>query len=147
LKKSNLYVGIFYLLIGIAFLLIALFYEKSFEGLLWGFGGAGISCGSASIIKYLYWSRSDKAELYKQKLENERIEMNDERKIMLRDKSGRITYCIMLGVYTVLLFILSILTSFSIVEVSKYVLIGLSLLIIFQFTCGIIVFQYLNKRL
>ena len=72
--------------------------------------------------------------------------MADERKVMLRDKSGRITYLIMLGVYCVLLMIFSFLVTIEwFMPFAKYIVIVLSMLLIFQFACGIIVFNYLNK--
>lgn len=147
MKKSTLYLGILYTIIGVTFFLVAFLYEFSFEGIMWDFSGAGIGSGLTTIYKYLYWSRPSKSEQYKQKLYDEHIEMNDERKIMLRDKSGRISYVILLAMYIVLIFIFSMLGAFSIMPIADELVIGLSLLMMFQFICGIIVFQYLNKKL
>ena len=74
--------------------------------------------------------------------------MGDERKIMLRDKSGCITYRIMIVIYCVLIMTFSILTVFGyFMPFSKYAVIGLSILLIIQYICGIVIFNRLNKIL
>lgn len=136
------------MLFGIMCIAIALIFEFKFESFLWGLGGAGIVPGIIMIWKYMYWSKPENRDEYNERLRIEKIEMADERKVMLRDKSGRITYLIMLGVYGVFLMIFSFLTAMRwLMPFAKYFVIVLSILLIFQFVCGIIVFNYLNKRL
>lgn len=148
MKKSLLYTGLGYLIFGIVFIIIALITEFKFEGLLWGAGGAGIVPGIVDILKYLHWSRPENQEKYNEKLKTEKIEMNDERKIMLRDKSGCITYKIMLVIYCVLIILVSIINSVcNFKPLSIYIVVTLVILLIFQYACGIIVFNYLDKKL
>lgn len=148
MSKNNLYVGIVYTVAGLSFMMIALLWEFPNEAFLWGLGGAGTGAGLSMLWRYFYWSRPSKAEEYRLRLDNEQIELNDERKIMLRDKSGRITYVIMLGLFCLLCIFFSSLAVFGIMmPFSRYLTILFSLLLLFLFFCGIAVFRYLDKRL
>ncbi|MCC0683122.1 hypothetical protein KGF42_06610 [Clostridioides sp. ZZV15-6383] len=147
MKKNMLYVGIVYFICGILLVLLATFTEFSFEAFIWGLSGAALGPGVWMIFQYMYWSKPEKAVEYEEKIKNQRIEMNDERRIMLRDKSGRITNQIMSYVFVILIFIVSILSVFSVVVISNWVLVVLGLLILFQFICGVVVYNKLDKKL
>ena len=56
MKKSHLITGIVYVLVGIVFLIAALFTETKINSLLFGFAGACIGPGILMICKYFYWS-------------------------------------------------------------------------------------------
>lgn len=148
MKRSMLYAGVGYILFGIMCIAIALIFELKFESFLWGMSGASIVPGVIMVWKYLHWSKPENRDEYNERLRIEKIELTDERKVMLRDKSGRITYLITLGVYCVLLMIFSLLVTIGwFMPFARYFIIVLTILIIFQYFCGIIVFNYLNKRL
>ncbi|MDU4750971.1 MAG: hypothetical protein E6X86_08080 [Clostridium butyricum] len=67
---------------------------------------------------------------------------------MIRDKSGCITYKIMLMLYCGLIVVFSILNAIGYIHpISQYLVIAFVTLLIFQYICGIIVFKYLNKKL
>lgn len=145
MKKSILYTGIGYTLLGVISLIIALLTEFKFEGILWGLCGAGIGPGITMICKYVYWSKPENKVRYNEKV---KIEMVDERKVMLRDKSGCITYRIMIAIYCILIMTFAVLAVFEyFMPFSQYAVIGLSILLIFQHICGIVIFNRLNKRL
>ncbi|MFR2552988.1 MAG: hypothetical protein ACLS8D_14340 [Clostridioides difficile] len=95
----------------------------------------------------MYWSKPERAVDYEEKIKNQRIEMNDERRIMLRDKAGRITNQIMSYALVAIIFVVSVLTVFSVMVISRWVLIGLGLLLLFQFICGVVVYNKLDKKL
>ncbi|EGT5281286.1 TPA: hypothetical protein KOY50_000460 [Clostridioides difficile] len=147
MKKNMLYVGIIYFICGILLVLLATFTEFSFEAFIWGLSGAALGPGVCMILQYIYWSKPERAVDYEEKIKNQRIEMNDERRIMLRDKAGRITNQIMSYVLVILIFIVSILSVFSVMVISKWVLVVLGLLILFQFICVVVVYNKLDKKL
>ena len=147
MKKNMLYVGIIYFICGILLVLLATFTEFSFEAFIWGLSGAALGPGVCMILQYMYWSKPERAVDYEEKIKNQRIEMNDERRIMLRDKAGRITNQIMCYVLVILIFMVSILSVFSVMVISKWVLVVLGLLILFQFICSVVVYNKLDKRL
>ena len=113
-----------------------------------GITGAGIAPGVLLIAKYFYWTNPARRVDYEARLKNEAIQLNDERKIMLRDKSGRLAYIAMMLLQLVLTFVFSIL---SILEYfypfSKYACIGLSILLIIQYVFGIVAYRRLSKSL
>ncbi|EML6500640.1 hypothetical protein [Clostridioides difficile] len=147
MKKNMLYLGIVYFICGILLVLLATFTEFSFEAFIWGLSGAALGPGICMILQYMYWSKPERAVDYEEKIKNQRIEMNDERRVMLRDKAGRITNQIMSYVLVILIFIVSILSVFSVMVISKWVLVVLGLLILFQFICSVVVYNKLDKRL
>lgn len=148
MKKSQLYVGIGYILFGIVCIGIALITEFKQEGMLWGFAGAGIAPGIMMIWKYLHWSKPQNKPVYEAMLKQEKIEMQDERKMMLRDKSGAFVYRMMIFVYCFLIFLFSFISisgdySFS----AMSIMFGLIILLFFQYILGFVVFARLNKKL
>ncbi|HBF4252979.1 hypothetical protein [Clostridioides difficile] len=147
MKKNMLYLGIVYFICGILLVLLATFTEFSFEAFIWGLSGAALGPGICMILQYMYWSKPERAVDYEEKIKKQRIEMNDERRVMLRDKAGRITNQIMSYVLVILIFIVSILSVFSVMVISKWVLVVLGLLILFQFICSVVVYNKLDKRL
>lgn len=148
MKKTLLYTGIVYFAIGSICLALAMMYEFRIEGLLWGFAGAGVLPGVLMVWKYFHWSRPERREEYERLLQIEKIEMHDERKVMLRDKSGRIAYSIMVGIYCGLMALFALFTVMGWwTPFARYVVIGLGILLVIQYICGIVVFQYLSKRM
>lgn len=146
MKRSNLHMGLVYLCIGIVCLLIALNFGTGLGSLLYGFAGAGICSGAVILWKHYYWSRPKNKGKYQEKVENENIELHDERKIILRDKSGRYAYIIGLIVISVSIVIFSILGSLNVIEQSKLIVLYLVGFFIFQYITGILIFNHLNKK-
>ena len=146
MKKSYLYSGLAMLAAGAAFMLIAVFTEYALEPLLWGVCGGGLGGGIASLLHYWYWTRPAHQEEYAQMLETERISAQDERKIMLRDKSGAVTYRISLLLCALGAFAFSIASILG-ASWARYVTITLGILMVLQYVMGILVYRRLEKRL
>ncbi|TAN64249.1 hypothetical protein WS9_014625 [Paraclostridium sordellii 8483] len=142
MKKDLLYVGIGYFAFGVILMLFGIFGPSfGYESFLWGMVGGCIVPGIMMISKYIYWSRPENKEEYETKLKNEEINRNDERKVMLRDKSGRITYVISLCALFIITFV------FTILKVDAFVIVTLWILLIFMYVCGVVVFNILSKKL
>ena len=92
MKKSYLWTGLGMIVLGMIFLAIAIFWDTPLGSLLCGFSGAFTAPGIVQVIKYVKWSNPKNAPLYRERLEEEQIELRDERKEMLRNKSGRYAY-------------------------------------------------------
>lgn len=146
MKKGNLHEGLVFLCIGIVCLLIALNFGTKLESLLYGYAGAGISSGAVILWKYYYWSRPENKERYSKKVENESIELHDERKTILRDKSGRYAYIIGLIVLSISVVIFSIIGSLNQIENYTLIISYLAGFAIFQYVVGILIFKHLNKK-
>ena len=147
MKKSMLYTGIAYVFVGLCCLTAAILTETWLEAMLWGLAGGAVSPGLVMIWKYVHWTRPENREEYARRLEEEQIEMRDERKVMLRDKSGRIAYLIMIGVYCVLMLVFSVCSMGGwFMPFSRYAVIGLGILLVFQWACGLAAFSWASKR-
>ena len=98
------------------------------------------------IARYFYWSKSENKGRYQEKLENEMIESHDELKIKLRDKSGRYAYVFSLVITTISIVVFFILGELQIVNNSRVIVIYLSAYLLFQFICGIVIYNHLLKK-
>lgn len=148
MKKSLLYTGIVYVLMGLLCFALAIVYEWSIDGLLWGLGGAGVCPGLMMLWKYFHWTRPENREEYAKRLEQEQIELRDERKVMLRDKSGRMAYLSMMLLYCLLMLLLAFCACMGwLMPFARYAVLGLGVLLVLQYLLGIAAFRYLSKRL
>lgn len=146
MKKSNLIVGVIYVLLGVVFLALALLTETALDDLFSGFTGAFIGLGIMIISKYVYWNSAQNKERYKEKLENEKIEMHDELKEKLRGKSAQYTYVIGLFVISFSSVLFSVLDSLDIIENGNIFVFYLVGYLCFQIVVGWISFNHLMKK-
>lgn len=146
MKKNRLFLGILYMLAGAVFLLAALCTDSPFGGILFGLAGAGIGPGIAMIWRYFYWSKPDRRKEYEERLETERIELHDELKEKLRDKSGRYAYLLGLGVISGSMVVFSVLGSLGILRDARQIVLFLGAYLVLQIVSGIAFFQHLLKK-
>lgn len=114
--------------------------------MLCGFAGATIGPGLAMIWKYFYWSHPTRSAEYIEKIENERIELHDERKEMLRNKAGRIVVSLNFSIASVAIVAFAILDSLEIISFSKPIIITLSVFFVLQIVLSHLVYGVLEKR-
>lgn len=146
MKRSHLIYGIVYTCIGVAFLLLALFTEYRLESLFWGLaGGMGFS-GIQMIVRYVYWSAPGRREIYAQRMEQERIELHDELKEKIRDKSGRYAYILGFIIITCAMFVFSILSLLDVIENAEIFVAFLGIYWIIQLVSGRLFFRQLMKK-
>ena len=84
MEKNYLNRGIICVLVGICFILAAVFTESALDGLLWGLAGGALGPGIGMIIMHFYWSMPQNAERFKEKQEQKEIEVHDELNEKLR---------------------------------------------------------------
>jgi len=145
MKKNNLYIGLIYMVIGATCLVFALNIESSLGSILCGFAGAGLIGGLSLIWKYYYWASPKRKEIYEAKLEEEQINLKDELKESLRNRSGRIAYIITFLVISLSIVTFSIIGSLGFLD-TKLLVLYLSILWIFMYIVGIIAFRILMKK-
>lgn len=144
--KNYLYLGIAYLIGGIIFLVVELNFETKSDGILYTFAMVGILYGVLSLFKYFYWSRPKNKERYKEKTEERNIELDDERKTILRDKAGRYTYNIGLTVISITVVLLTIIHSFNNIANYNLMILYLAGYMISQYIIGVLIYNNLNKK-
>ncbi|MDE7245353.1 MAG: hypothetical protein K2O18_15460 [Oscillospiraceae bacterium] len=92
MKTRDLWTGVGFVAAGILFLLAALLLNTPLGSLFCGLCGAFTVPGLAQIYRYVKWTSPRNAPIYRERLEQEQIDLRDERKSMLRDRSGRYAY-------------------------------------------------------
>ena len=136
MKKSNLWCGLGFIAGGLACALCALLWETALSSLLCGFAGALIAPGTAQVLRYRKWSRPENAEAYREKLEQEAIELRDERKELLRNKSGRYAYVLGLALCSASILAFSILGALGVVAEHRLIVLFLSGFLMVQLLSG-----------
>lgn len=146
MKKSNLIVGVVYVLAGVVCLLAVMLTDTQLDGLLCGLAGGGIGPGCLIIYKYFYWTSPKHSQQYQERIQQEQIELHDEMKEKLRDKSGRYAY--LLGLMTISASILVFigLDELGVIENSTVFVAYLSFYLVFQYIAGVMLFRYLLKK-
>ena len=146
MKKSNLLEGIMFILGGIILLCVVLLTDSVLDSLLIGLAAGTICPGIVMTCKYFYWSAPKNKERYQEKIANEEIELHDELKTKLRDRSGRYAYVIGLVTVSFSMIIFSILGKLEIIDKSRLIVLYLGGYLIFQIAIGIIIFKELLKK-
>ncbi len=146
MKKSNLLEGILFVLGGTILLYIALFTDSVLDSLLVGLAAGGICSGAVMTCKYFYWNTPENRARYQEKIANENIELHDELKTKLRDRSGRYAYAIGLMIVSVSIFIFSILGQLEMIDNARLIILYLSAYLLFQIIIGMIIFKQMLKK-
>lgn len=144
--KNYLYLGIVYLLVGIAFVFIELKFGTKSDNMLYLLAFAGFFYGGFSLFKYFYWSRPENKDRYYEKIEERNVEIDDERKTILRDKSGRYAYNIGLTVLSITIVLLTIINSVGNIENFNFIIIYIAGYMMFQYVIGVLIFNHLSKK-
>lgn len=148
MKKSYLWAGLGMIAAGILFLLAALLWETPLESILYGLFGAFAAPGTVQIYKYVKWTNPKNAPVYRERLEQEQIDLRDERKEMLRNKSGRIAYILGLLVVALAMIACSILEAFGFLgeDMARLAVLSMAAYALFQLAAGWVVYRLLEKR-
>ena len=148
MKKRELWFGLAMIAGGILFLLAALLLDTPLDSLFCGFFGAFTGPGVMQVYKYVRWTKLETPDSYQRHLEEEQIELRDERKEMLRNKSGRYAYILGLLVAALAILLFSVLDAFGVIEEDTASLMVLSLAgyALFQLVAGWVIYKLLEKR-
>lgn len=131
-----------WIIVGVGIILSFLFIlDSPLFGMILGFSG-GIF-GTTIVLFLLYCKKNEEVRKHEEKIA---INRKDERKIMLRDKSGRYAYIISLVLLLVITTFFFILNKMEI-RISIDVIISVySALVIFEYVLGMLIFKYLAHK-
>ena len=146
MKKSNLWCGAAYALLGLVFLLAGLLWETRLSSLCVGFGAGMLGSGVVQLARYRKWTRPQNAAVYRQRLEEEQIDLRDERKEMLRDKSGRYAWLLGMALCAAAVVVFGVLGALEIVENSRLIVLCLAAYLIVQYGAGVLFYRRLSKK-
>lgn len=146
MKKSNFWSGLVYVLLGLVFLLAGLVWETRLSSLCVGFGAGMLGSGIMQLVRYRKWTRPENREAYREKLEEEQIELRDERKTMLRDRSGRYAWLLGMGLCALSIVVFGVLGALEILENARIMVLYLAVSLIVQYGAGAYFYWRLSKR-
>ena len=148
MKKRELWFGLGMIAGGILFLLAALLLETPLDSLFCGFFGAFTAPGAVQVYKYVKWTKLETPDSYQRHLEEEQIELRDERKSMLRDRSGRYAYVLGMLLACAAIVVFSILGKLGVVpeEAAELLIYFLGAFLLVEFTAGILNYKRLETR-
>lgn len=147
MKRSNLWSSLVSIALGFCFLAAAIFWtEDTLSSLLCGLGSGFLSSGGMQLYRYCKWSRPENAERYREKLEQEQVDLRDERKEMLRSKAGRYAYILGMAVCLLAAFVVALLGSLGIYEHYMPLLCFLAVYVVFQYVVGIWIYRRLSRK-
>ncbi len=148
MKKSCLWTGIRMIAVGLICLAGAVIWDTPLSSLLCGFFGALVCPGAMMVYKYFKWTRLETRDSYRRHLEEEQIELRDERKEMLRNKSGRYAYILGLLVTAVSILAFSILGKLGLTEegASRLITLYLAAFLVIQYLAGAVFYKLLEKK-
>ena len=147
MKKSDLWTGIAMIAAGLA-CLAAVFLNTPLSSLFGGLFGAFTVPGVLQVYKYRKYTSPKHAAEYREKLEQEQIDLRDERKEMLRNKSGRAAYILGLLAVAVSMTAFSFLGKLGVVEesASRLLIFFLAGYLLFQLLAGILIYKLLESK-
>lgn len=146
MKKSNFWSGLIYALLGLAFLLAGLLWETRLSSLSVGFGAGMLSSGLMQLVRYRKWTRPENRETYRERLEQEQIELRDERKTMLRDRSGRYAWLLGMALCGVSIVVFGVLNALELVENARLMVLFLAAYLLVQYGAGVWFYRRLCKK-
>lgn len=146
MKKGYLIEGVVFLIGGLILLGVALLTDTVLDSLLFGFASGAACAGLVGICRYFYWKAPANAGKYQEKLAEEKIELQDELKVKLRDRSGRYAYVLGLAVISASMAVFSILGKLEIVGGSRVIVLYLGGYLVFQIVAGNMIYRHLLKK-
>lgn len=145
-KKSNLWCGLVYALLGLIFLLAGLLWETRLSSLSVGFGAGMLSSGVMQLARYRKWTRPENRETYREKLEEQQIDLWDERKTMLRDRSGRYAWLLGMALCSLSIMVFGVLGALEMVENTRLVILFLAAYLLVQYGAGVFFYRRLSRK-
>lgn len=148
MKKSYLWTGLGMIVLGLGLVAAAIFWDTPLDSLLCGFSGAFFGPGIVQICKYVKWTKLETVDSWRRHVEEEQIDLRDERKEMLRNKSGRIAYVLGMLLACAAIVVFSILGKLGVMEEAaiRLLILFLAGYVLFQVFAGIVVYKLLEKR-
>ena len=142
--KNQLKSSILFFCFGIVFLILAFSFPdiSIFSGFVGGCFGPAIMM----LYKYLYWRK--RPEEYDEKIENENIELYDERKEMIRGKALRVSTLVNWCILSIFIVTISLLGQFEIISkgISRYIVLGVAGYWLISVVIMQIIYKWLSKK-
>lgn len=148
MKRRDFWTAVLMIAAGLAFLLAALLFDTGLESIFCGFFGGFTAGGVSQMYKYCKLHSPKHGAEYREKLEQERIDLQDERKEMLRNRSGRYAYILGLLITSVSIVVFSVLGKMGVIgeETAWLLTLYLAVFLIVQYVSGLVIYRLLSRK-
>ena len=147
MKKSNLWIGLTDVILGLVAFAAAIFWvEGTLGSLLCGMGGGLLGGGGRLVWNYWKWTRPQNVERYRENREQEEINLRDERKELLRCKAGQYAYQLGFAVCCLAAFLVALLGAVGVMEHYLPLLYFLAAYLVFQYVAGLWIYRRLERK-
>lgn len=146
MKKRDFYFGLACVILGAGLIVSGMVLNTRLSGIICGGGGGILGSGIGQLCRWWKWSRPENVDAYREKLEQEQIDLRDERKTMLRDKSGRYAYLFSMALCLAAIFVLCVLYLLEVADFAQPLAQLLVLYLIIQYVSGLIIYQHLSEK-
>lgn len=146
MKKSHLLTGLAYAAAGAVLLVISLSAEGRLGSLLFGFGCACLGPGVVMIGRYCYWNTPENRERYRERMDQERVELRDELNQKLSARSSQYAYVIGLGVTAAAIVVFSLLDVLGVIQSGRLMVLYLGAYLVFQVVLGQVIYRRLRRK-
>ena len=124
----------------------ALLLDTPLASLFCGFAGAFGFPGLVQVMKYIKWTRPKNREAYARRLEEEQIELRDERKELLRCRAGRYAYVLGLVLCAAAIVASGVLDALGRLDCGRTLTLTLAVLLIVQYAAGLVIYRLLSRK-
>lgn len=139
---KNKLILVIYIIFGIALIIMgATIQIDYYSSLMFAMGVALAGNSIMQFVRYYYNTRPENVELYHEKMRQQTIDLKDERKVLLRNRAGYITWAVTM---VVLFWIIFIAVLFRADILIVYVLVGT---IAVQFILATMIYKYLCSKM
>lgn len=146
MKKRDFWIYLGLLAAGLGIILLSLLWETRLSPLFCGIGGGLVGNGVAHLLRYWKWSRPENAGAYAAKLEQEQIDLRDERKEMLRNKAGRYAYLLSMVLCAAAILAVAVLDLLEVLTDGLVLELILVAYLIIQYGAGVWFYRRLEQR-
>lgn len=142
MKKSDKAVLMIYMIIGAVLVAIGLTIDIDYYSSLIFAMGFALACNSAAqFLRFYHNMKPENREKYREKLRRQSIDLNDERKVQLRNRAGYITWEISMVVCFIAAFVAAL---FRINAWIVGILFGAAVL---QYIVALVIYKYLCRAM
>lgn len=146
MSKRRLIDGIGCIAIAVIAFLLSFHPQVQMTARLTSLASTYIVIGGLALIRYFYYNSPGYREFYREKLEYEEIEQQDERMLRLLEKSRGYTYQFGQELIAAAIFGSVILEAFGMIEKSDTIAVVLGGFLIVQIIAEQVIFRYLSKK-
>ena len=142
MKKSHKILLALYIDIGIELVIIGVTIQVDYySSLIFAMGFALVFSSIFQLVRYYHNTRPENAEAYRQKVRQQEINLKDERKVQLRNRSGYISWAITMAACFIASFIAALFRAGTLVVCS---LAGIAAA---EYILASIIYRYLCKKM